>query len=164
MRVVVNASPLIFLSKLNKLSLLHELFEEVFTSEEALNEVLEGLEYGYQDALLVKKKVEEKEIKIIRVNKRLSLESLGCGEKSILEAALEHKINTVILDDMVAIKIARYFKLNIIRTPFVLLRALKKKKIKKEDFKESFDNLIKYDYRISPILYKEIIDLAEKSQ
>ena len=54
MGIVVNASPLIFLSKLNKLDILGELFEDVFTTDEVAVEVLAGLEYGYSDALVVK--------------------------------------------------------------------------------------------------------------
>ena len=39
-RVIVNASPVIGLSKIGKLNLLWELFDEVYISEEAMKEVV----------------------------------------------------------------------------------------------------------------------------
>ena len=51
-RVVVNASPVIGLSKIGKLNLLWELFDEVYISEEAMNEGLQkGIKIGEDSAL-----------------------------------------------------------------------------------------------------------------
>ncbi|MEK6979599.1 MAG: hypothetical protein AABW86_05225 [Candidatus Micrarchaeota archaeon] len=163
MGIVVNASPLIFLSKLNKLDILGELFEDVFTTDEVAVEVLAGLEYGYSDALVVKKSIEEKRILLLKSTKSSRFENLGAGERSVIEAALEHKVGRVLLDDLTAIKVARYFGLNVSSTPFVLLLALKNKKIEKQEFVRLFDKLITdFNYRISPVLYKEIMQFAEK--
>jgi len=163
MKIVVNASPLIFLSKLNKLEMLSELFEDVFTTDEVAREVLVGLEIGYSDALIVKKFIEEKKIQFLKPTRRLRFENLGGGERSVIEAALEHKIGDVLLDDLAAIKVAKYSGLNVSSTPFVLLLALKNKKIQNQEFIRLFDKLIvDFNYRISPVLYKEILLFAEK--
>ncbi len=162
MKIIVNASPLIFLSKLGKLDLLNEVFEEVYTTNEVLEEILEGLAYGKQDALLVKRKVEKNEISLLKNNKKLNLDHLGAGERSIIEAAQTHDIKTLVLDDLTAIKTAKYFGLDVFSTPFIMLKSLKLKKIEKKEFVSMFERLIiDFDYRISPVLYKQIIDIAE---
>ena len=161
MKVIVDSSPLIFLSKLNHLDLLNDLFEEVFVTNSVLEEVFEGLSQGHQDALLVKKNLEQNRIKLLKVTKKLVLDHLGTGEKSVIEAAVEHNITSVIFDDLSAIKTAKYFGLEIVSTPFLLLKSLTLGKLKKVDFIDSVNKLIcDFDYRISPIIYKRILDEA----
>ncbi|MBI5047253.1 hypothetical protein HZC07_06005 [Candidatus Micrarchaeota archaeon] len=162
MKAIVNASPLIFLAKLGKLHLLFDLFEEVFTTSSVLEEVFEGLTTGYPDALVVKKSADDGTLKTLTVSKHLDFENLGEGALSVIEAALEHKIGLVVLDDFAAIKTAKYFSLEVISTPFLLLKLLEKKKITKKEFVSSFNALMDFDYRISPVLYKRILDVAEK--
>ena len=100
---------------------------------------------------------------MLKSTKSSRFENLGAGERSVIEAALEHKVGRVLLDDLTAIKVARYFGLNVSSTPFVLLLALKNKKIEKQEFVRLFDKLITdFNYRISPVLYKEIMQFAEK--
>ncbi len=164
MNVVVNASPLIFLAKLNKIELLKMLFAQTFTTDDVLEEVYGGLQKGYQDAIQIKEAVQNNDLRILKIKQKLAFDVvLGRGEQSVLEAALSYTIPTVLLDDLDAIKIARYLKLEVISTPFILLRALQDKKLQPDDFVDLFERLVeKYNYRISPVLYKKILDSAKK--
>ena len=54
MKIVANASPLIFLAKIHKLELLIELFEEVIIPMQVFAEVVtKGKEKGMDDAFLI---------------------------------------------------------------------------------------------------------------
>ena len=54
MKIVTNASPLIFLAKIDKLELLIELFEEVIIPVQVFAEVVtKGKEKGMDDAFLI---------------------------------------------------------------------------------------------------------------
>ncbi|HIH96974.1 MAG TPA: hypothetical protein HA348_05815 [Thermoplasmata archaeon] len=54
MKIVTNASPLIFLAKIDKLELLIELFEEVIIPVQVFAEVvIKGKEKGMDDAFLI---------------------------------------------------------------------------------------------------------------
>ncbi|MEK7487207.1 MAG: hypothetical protein AABZ60_22990, partial [Planctomycetota bacterium] len=90
---------------------LFDLFDGVFTTESVLEEVMEGLARGYADALVVKKQINDGNLNLLTVTKRLDFENLGKGELSVLEAALEHKFGQVVLDDFAAIKTAKYLNL-----------------------------------------------------
>ena len=60
MIVISNATPLIYLAKIDKLHLLRDLFEHVIIPEEVYKEVvITGLKYGYFDAQTVKSAIEE---------------------------------------------------------------------------------------------------------
>jgi predicted nucleic acid-binding protein len=165
MKAVINASPLIFLGKLDMLHLLSVIYEGVYSTPEVFAEVLDGIEAGYADAVLIKKFVDEGKIRELKI--RAPLEKyeaqlgLHRGEISVLLAARELKIGHVIVDDKRAIKAAKYFGLKPISTPFILLEALKMKKITLSRFKNCLDKLIDFGYRISPKLYMRIIAQAE---
>lgn len=164
MRAAINASPLIFLARLDMLHLL-DMYEKVYSTHEVLSEVLGGIEAGYQDALLVRKLIKEGKISRVKTKARFEryekLLGLHKGEISVLLAARELKLDLVIVDDRRAIKAAKYFGLKPVSTPFVLLEALSSGKLTLPHFKECMDKLIEFGYRISPKLYMEILDKAK---
>jgi predicted nucleic acid-binding protein len=165
MKAAINASPLIFLAKLDMLHLL-DMHEEVYSTSEVLSEVLGGIAAGYQDALLVKKFMNKGKIRRLKTKARLEryekLLGLHKGEISVLLAARELKIDRVIVDDKRAIKAAKYFGLKPVSTPFVLLEALRKGKLTLPRFKECMEKLVNFGYRVSPRLYMRILERAEE--
>ena len=65
MKVVANASPLIFLAKIDKLELLIELFEEVIIPMQVFAEVVtKGEERGMDDAFLIENFTGSEKIKL----------------------------------------------------------------------------------------------------
>ena len=166
MKAAINASPMIFLAKLDMLHLLNVIYEEVYSTPEVIAEVLGGIEIGYGDAISVKKFVDEGKIHELKTKARLekyeALLGLHKGEISVLLAARELKIDHVIVDDKRAIGAAKYFGLKPISAPFVLLEALRRKKLTFSRFKECMGKLIDFGYHISPRLYMQIIECAEE--
>jgi len=164
MKVAINASPLIFLAKLDKLDVLDK-YEEVYCTPEVISEVVAGAKLGYKDALLVKKLVEEKKLHQVKIKERLEkyeeLLKLHRGEISTLLAAREMKLDRVIVDDKRAIKAAKYFGLKPLSTPFILLEALKEEKLSGTEFESAMEKLVDDGYRISPKLYARILEKAK---
>jgi len=160
MNAVINASPLIFLSKLDMLECL-KIFDMVYTTNIVIHEIEVGLEKGYPEALLVKKLVAD-EFLIVKDKKPKENElGLHPGELSIIELARELKIENIIVDDKTAIQASKYFGLKVTSTPFLLLKNLKNGKIELIDFRIAMDRLISFGYFISPNLYMKIIEKAE---
>ena len=166
MKAAINASPMIFLARLDMLHLLNVIYEEVYSTPEVLAEVLGGIKAGYENAISVKKFVDEGKIHELKTKAHLeryeALLGLHKGEISVLLAARELKIDYVIVDDKRAIKAAKYFGLKPISTPFVLLEALKRKKLNFSRFKECMGKLIDFGYYVSPKLYMRIVERAEE--
>lgn len=160
--VVINASPLIFLAKLDMLHLL-EMYS-CFTTREVIDEVLSGLEKGSKEGLLVKSLVEGGNLGLTEVAGDAGKgEELGLheGELSVIMAAKKLRAR-VVVDDYAAIKVARYFGLRPISTPFVLLEALRNKVLTKRQARAALENLVSHNYWISPSLYARILAKIEK--
>ena len=161
MKAVINASPLISLAKLEMLDCLR-IFDNIYTTNIVIEEIEKGVHKGYQEALLVKKMVDQDFI-IVKIKKLKENEfGLHPGELSIIELARELKIQDIIVDDKTAIQASKYFGLKGISTPFLLLKNLKYGKIDLQEFKDAMDRLITFGYFISPNLYMKILDKAEK--
>lgn len=162
MKAIINASPLIFLAKLDLLRSL-ELYEEIYTTNLVLDEIKKGMERGFEEALQIMRLVEDK--KIVAVDVELSIDkSFGLheGELSVIQLAKDLKINVIIVDDRAASKVAKYFGLRPLSTPYVLISNVKQGKLSKKDFRLAMDRLISFHYFISSALYQKILELIEK--
>ena len=133
MKAVINASPLIFLSKLDVLCCL-QIYEDVYTTDIVIEEVKRGLEKGYQDSLMVLKLIEDGSLVLKGSAKATEMYGLHPGEISVIELARDMKIDTIIMDDGRAIKTAKYFGLKVVSTPFLFLKNLKAGKMNRETF------------------------------
>ncbi|GAB4259438.1 MAG: hypothetical protein Kow0027_26880 [Saprospiraceae bacterium] len=111
-KVLVDTSCLIVLKKLDRLSLLNELYDEVIVTPQVLKE------YGLELPEWVKVKDTSN-----RTARDLLLTQLGNGEASIIAVALEHRKHILILDDAKARKIATRLELQLTGTLGVLAKA-----------------------------------------
>jgi predicted nucleic acid-binding protein len=160
MRAAVNASPLIFLSKLGMLDCLR-LYERIYTTQIVIDEIKRGMDRGYQESLSVQKLVNEGFIIIGSTSKPKEGFGLDPGELSVIEMAKYKKIKEILLDDRSANKVAKYFGLKVVSTPFLLLKNLKLGIIELDEFKDAMERLIGFGYFISPNLYIDILKTAE---
>jgi len=172
--MIVNASPLILFGKINKLDLLIKIFNKVFIAEEVYVEVVvRGMEKKFPDALLVKDLIDEKKIKIKKLNNKFEKEankltetysSLDLGEAQTIALVLQEKEKSVLIDESIARKIA---KLNGI-VPYgslrVLLLAYKRKIIKKEEALSVLRGLIEAGLRIGADVLDKFYELFEKME
>jgi predicted nucleic acid-binding protein len=166
---VINASPLIYLGKLGAVSLLTQLFQEIWTSQEVRHEVLSS-ETSPERPLL--QEAFSTWLKIYHIEDQAFLTrildlQIHRGEASVIAIAKELKDlkqeTIVIIDDLTAREIARTLSLPIIGTIGVLLRSVKKELLTPKDFKQKLDILIEEtDFRMSIKLYSQLLKEFEK--
>ena len=151
--MICDSTPIIFLSKINKLELFKELFTSIIIPESVKEETLIENKPGYE---AIKKAIEEKWIKIANPKKRLEL-NLGKGETDAISLAKE-KSETLIIDDAYAIKAAKVYDINTIRTTTIIFMALKRKIINSEEAIKLLNKLIEEGYYIKPAEYAAILN------
>ena len=161
MKAAINASPLIFLAKLDCLEAL-AVFDEVLTTDIVIDEVEAGAGEGIPDALRVKRLVESGKLMVAKASQpRNPPKGLHPGELSVLKLAMDRRIRDVIIDDRHAIAAARYFGLRPASTPFLLLLNVKEGRLNEKRFRSLMDGLMAQGYYISPKLYVRILEIAE---
>lgn len=123
MTVVSNTTPIIALSSIGKLDLLHELFSEIIVPEAVYFEIKAKKSFGYSE-------IESPFIKVKAVKgeiyKDLLLTQLDPGEAEVILLAKELKAQTVIIDESLGYRIARNSGLHVVRTLSLLLKAKEK--------------------------------------
>ena len=151
MKVVSDSSPLIALSKINKLHILKDMFNEVLIPKSVWIEVVEKGKgkYGSEEVK------NAKWIKVVDVKDRLSVEILNkeieIGEAEAIVLAKELKADFLILDEKIPRIIAKSLGINVVGT-LALLFIAKKKGI----IDENLDELIK-ELRIKGVYFSDKI-------
>jgi predicted nucleic acid-binding protein len=153
-KVVANASPLIYLSVLNRFHLLKDLFGEVYLSEAVYREVVvEGA--GQPGAAETQTAVTQGWLQQIAVRDRIAvdalLDELHLGEAEAIVLARELSVGRVLLDDRAARTKARLMGLTVTGTIGILILA--KKAGVEIDLRRALDILIQQNFRISLDLY-----------
>lgn len=166
--ILSNSSPLIYLSKLNKLNFFKELFKEIIIPKEVYEEVvIKGKEEKYFDVISVEKAVKEGWIKIKDEKIEKDIEDLtfelDLGERALINLAKKLKPSLLVIDDASARAIAENLGFNVKGTLYILLKAYKKEIIQKKEVKELINKLIILGFRISQELYIEVLEEIEKS-
>lgn len=164
-KIITNATPIISLAIIGKLSLLNELFEEVYVPEAVYQEVVNeesNQDYGREE---LKKSVKEGQVKILQIhNKQLVNTLYGKlheGELEVIVGAKELGLQNVLLDERAARSLSKTFLLRPIGTVGVLLLAKKKGKIEK--VRPLLDQLLANGIFLSKSLYKQVLIEAEES-
>lgn len=162
MKIIINSSPLIFLSKIGKLYLLKELFDEILIPSSVFNEtVTRGKEKMLEDALMIENFINENKIQVKDADIRwLEDVPLGAGEKAVISLARKEGIENVLIDESKARTIAKLFKLKPRGTLWVLALANSRDIISHHELKESVLRIIEKGYRIKEdILARFLIDI-----
>lgn len=167
--IVSNTSPLIYISKISKLTFLKEKFDRVIISEKVYEEITKGREFSVEVEKIEKAMKEGWIEKIKARNKRKSNElkvafpNLGEGEiESILIS--EEKNLPLLLDDSAARRIGESLRINVHGTLFVILKAFENKLISKEEAIKLIDKLVEEGFRISVELYSQLINELKNLQ
>lgn len=161
MKVVSNASPLIFLAKIGKLDLLNRY--EVSIPQQVYEEVIKGIE-SRDDAQEIKSLVERKIIRVEKteITKELNQQNLGNGEKAAISLAANKNIKQILLDEKKARRIAKLNNLEPLGTIGVLIEAQKNNEISKKELIEFTRKLIKNRYRINEALIIKLLEETEQ--
>jgi predicted nucleic acid-binding protein len=144
--VISDTSCLILLSKIDKIELLQQVYDTVFTTPEILNEFGMKLPKWIKIESVKDKKYQE-----------LLETQVDLGEASAIALASEKQNTLLLLDDLKARKLATKLKLNFTGTLGVIHKAKQMGKIKK--IKPILEDLLKTDFRISQNIIDEILRL-----
>lgn len=153
-RRVTDTSALIFLTKIGRLNLLKLGAQEVLLPLEVLDEIRSGpgdvmaqVESHLSNWLRICDAGEE--------HSDILTNRLGKGEAAVLRQAAHLGIKSVVLDDMVARKVARQLGLEPVGTLGILLAARKRGLI--ESIKHEMDSLKAYGFWISTALERKVL-------
>ena len=161
-RIICNASPLIFLSKINRLHLLDDLFTEVLVPDGAWNEVIWKPDDLTESLNNLKS---SNKITIFTVQNKTAVSAmigrLHLGEVEVIVGADELKISDVILDDGYARSKAKQMGLSVTGTLGVLIAGYKKGLL--TDLSSEIDKLRSIGFRISDSIVSQILSEISKN-
>ncbi|MEE9164558.1 MAG: hypothetical protein V3U17_07205 [Thermoplasmata archaeon] len=164
MRSGVDASPLIFLAKLDALDVLTH-YDEVLTTPEVVAEVALESRSDDPESLRIRRTLERGIVKMAEARGRLKRDfGLGRGETSILVLAQQEGLDEVVIDDRAAIGVAKYLGLRVVSTPFLLLRERVAGRWSQEQFDRVLNQLLAANYYLSPRLLERIREAAQQGK
>jgi len=161
--VVSNATPLIYLAKTGRISILKKVFGTVFIPEEVKIEVVDkGKILGEKDAYTIERAIREGWLKVLAAEAIEVPIKLDKGEVAALSLAKKLKLDVVLLDEVSARSAARLLDLIPRGTVFVLFKALEKKEISLDEFLEVLSQLISEGFRLKEEVYVEAVKQAKR--
>ncbi|MBS3098397.1 DUF3368 domain-containing protein [Candidatus Woesearchaeota archaeon] len=162
--IVCNSTVLVYLSKIDRLYLLKELFGEILIPEAVKKEVIdEGKKRNYIDAIEIEKAVNEGWIKVQKIAVEPILEKIGidAGEAEAISLAHKRKLE-VLVDQDHARDAAKLLRINPKGTIRVLLLALKEGLINYDYYTLCLLDLVEVGFRMSEEVYIEAIRLGKE--
>ncbi len=160
--IVSNSSPLIWLAKIGRLTLLKDLFGEVVIPRRVYVET--ALERKFADSVLIEEamkegwiRVSEEEVSNAQILAEVSGVHLGEAEAILLARKLGVEL---IADEREASVIAQMFGVRPIGTIAVLLLALAKGRLTISEFKECLDRLMAFGFWLSIDVYNKALEEA----
>jgi uncharacterized protein len=169
--IVSNTSPLIWLAKVDKITLLRDLFLEVIVPQEVYIEAVEkGLQGGFTDALVIKECIDEGWIKPTILNskdygllQKISEHAPEIHPGEAQAIVLAHKMNLLLLmDESSGRALAKAWGLNVKGTVYVVLSALRKGIISQTQAKQTVLTMVTKGFRLEPTLLARLIIEIEK--
>lgn len=157
--VVTNATVLILLAKVQRLSLL-DIFQDVMTTPEVKREVLAGKVIPIEEKIALEKYFLDR-IQVESAVKLLHLD-LERGETSALSLALEKKATLFLSDDKKARQVAQALLFKPIGTIGVILRNVKERKLTREEARILVDLLVEKAYFISTDVYQNFLQVLQQ--
>ena len=169
--MIINASPLIIIGKLNNIKILKRLYGEIEISQSVYQEVVvNGLDKNLRDAFIINEHINNKDIKIVKledkfIDKAKSIEAIygiDIGEAETIALALQLNKKEAIIDEVAAREAAKAFGIKPIGTLRVLLMAYKDNLINEEEVNEIIKEMESSKYRFSPDVLIEFWNLFKK--
>lgn len=149
---VVDASPLIFLAKIDRLSLLQSSADRILVPDVVLAEI------RAQDDSAATRVDQAAEVWLRPVPSPADAPEPPVGELAVIELALERRAERVVLDDRAARRQARAEGLSVVGTLGLLLAARLRGEI--ADLGREIDRLEYHGFRASPQLVQRVLSEA----
>ena len=156
MRTAIDASPLIYLTKIGRLDVLDG-YDEILVPSEVLSEIERGLERVHSEALEVRRLVEKGRLRVRKAGRPRAEWNLDPGEAAVLTLARQARVDEVIMDDRAAIGVAKYLGLRPVSVPFLLLRERRAGRLSQNEFEAALRRLLGTGYYLSPELHDRLI-------
>ena len=166
--LVFNSTPLIYLSKAGLSGIIESLPEEKLTSPLVKAEVVDkGKQKGVPDAIALEKLFENGVFKLCNPKDKLFLSRLSktrglhAADAEVLALAKEHE-GLAVIDDEVARKTAKVYKISYVGTPYILARAVSEKVLSKEQAKAAVKDMVSLGWRCNVETYAKIVELIDE--
>jgi len=163
MLIVLNSTPLIYLAKIGMNHLFVDLKLEKITSPLVKQEVVDkGKDIGAPEAEILAELFQRHVIKIVEPKRRELITRLheirGLHDADVHIIALAKEYDGIaIMDDQLARKTARIYKIRYSGTPYLLMRAYIQGLIAKELVMEAIDDMISVGWRCGVEDYQSIM-------
>ena len=164
---VFDATPLIYLAKVDRLDLIETLDGACLVPERVYHEVVtDGIEAGYADARRIEKRVEDDTLEVVAVDESATVGSLasnpGLSDADIAVLACAHSRDCVaVMDEAVGRSAAEIEVIETRGTAFVVLSAVSDGAISPEDGRAAIDAMIDQGWYVAPDLYAKILRKLE---
>ena len=166
--LVLNATPLIYLTKAGLSKVFEDFKDEKLTSPHVKREVVdEGKRKGVPDSIILEEMFKNNLFKVIEVKSQkflatlLETRGLHITDAEVLAIAKEHS-GIAVIDDEVARKTARVYGISHVGTPYILMRAFFQGLVTRERAKQAINEMILAGWRCSVESYAKIMDAIEK--
>ena len=166
--LVFNSTPLIYLSKVGLSGIIENLQEKKLSSPLVKAEVVDkGKQKGVPSAVVLEKLFENGVFELCKPKDDLFLSRLSkthglhAGDAEVLALAKEH-IGLAVIDDEVARKTAKVYKISYVGTPYVLARAVFEGLLLKEQAKGAVKDMVSSGWRCNVETYAKIMELIDK--
>lgn len=168
---VSNATPLIYLARIGKLSLLQKIFNQVQIPPEVKIETIDqGKAEKYSDAYIIEEALNQgwlKEHKLTQENTKkakalMEITGIDLGESQVIILAKQKKEKEVLIDQSDVRKVAKHLGLNPRGTIYVIITATKNNLITKEEAKQTLAKLLNANFYLSAKTYHEALKAIEK--
>jgi len=168
---VSNATPLIYLARLDKLHLLKDMFVHVEIPPEVKVEVVDrGKAKGYFDAYVIEQALNDGWLVLTplsgenakKAETLAQMTGIDVGEAETIMLAKQKDEKLVLTDQSGARQVARHVGLTPRGTIFIILTALRRKSVTKEEAKQMLDTLIEANFYISAKIYRDTLKAIEK--
>lgn len=155
-KAVCNASPLIFLAKIQNLEFLNTY--EIFIPSQVEKEIWRGLKSNKADAKQIIEYFKSNNIKPVEIKQLKDFpQFLGPGEKAVISLAVREDIKRVFIDEAKARIVARFKGLNPKGTLGIIWDAYKSGKIDRETTELLALDLVQKGYRIKEEILIEFL-------
>lgn len=161
MKAAIDASPLIYLTKIGRLDVLAQ-YEEILVPPEVLAEIERGRQTGHMEALEIRRLVEGGRLRVRKGGRPHAEWNLDPGETAVLTLALRARVDEVVTDDRAAIAVAKYLGLRPVSVPFLLLRERRSGRMTQEAFEGTLRRLLSAGYYLSPELHHHLVEAGRE--
>ena len=167
MKVVINASPFIYLGKKRKTGLLRLVFEKIFVPVEVEKEIMKL--YDSPEAVQLRDAIREGWVEVEQPSEHKKRQiaklfsEIDEGEAAVIALALEGCEENVVIDDAEARIAAEYFELKVHGTLYIILEAYKRNILRsKAKVMSMVNNMLKKGFYLSSEVYAQLLFLLDK--